>query len=241
MASGQDDQTLDELFLSLRATGDVALRTALIERHLPLARNLAGRYRYTPQPLDDLVQVASLGLVKAVDAFDPGRGVSFAAFAVPTIVGELKRHMRDAAWAVHVPRALKERVLLVERAERALLARSTRPPTVSDLARESGLSDEEVLDALNVRLAHDASTLESASPLGPRESVDDLAGVDDRLVLSAALRRLRPRERTILRLRLVDGLTQSEIGVRVGLSQMYVSRLLRATLETLRAEIEGED
>jgi RNA polymerase sigma-B factor len=243
MTQRPQDETVDVLFADLRTTGSLDARTALIERHLPLARSLASRYRYTPQPLEDLVQVASVGLVKAVDAFDPERGVAFASFAVPTIVGELKRHMRDTAWAVHVPRALKERVLVVERAERAFSARSGLAPTVQDLAVEAGLSDEEVLEALTVKHAHDAIPLDTEPsaevPHSDGATTDaGLAAVDDRLAISDAMRRLRPRERTILQLRFVDGLTQTEIAERVGLSQMYVSRLLRATLDALRADIE---
>jgi RNA polymerase sigma-B factor len=246
MARRPQDETIDALFAELHATGSSAARQALIERYLPLARSLAARYSYTPQPLDDLVQVASLGLVKAVDAFDPSRGADFAAFAVPTIIGELKRHMRDSAWAVHVPRALKEKAVLVERVERTLAARSGASPTVDELAAEADLGVEEVLDALSVRLAQDAVPLDTEAVPGANADLDgggassdrDLGAVDDSLALASAFRRLRPRERTILRLRIVDGLTQTEIAAAVGLSQMYVSRLLRATLESLRSEID---
>jgi RNA polymerase sigma-B factor len=230
MARRPQDETIDALFAELHATGSSAARQALIERYLPLARSLAARYSYTPQPLDDLVQVASLGLVKAV----------------PTIIGELKRHMRDSAWAVHVPRALKEKAVLVERAERTLAARSGASPTVDELAAEADLGVEEVLDALSVRLAQDAVPLDTEAVPGANADLDgggassdrDLGAVDDSLALASAFRRLRPRERTILRLRIVDGLTQTEIAAAVGLSQMYVSRLLRATLESLRSEID---
>jgi RNA polymerase sigma-B factor len=238
---------VDALFRELRASGAPDARTALIEAHLPLARGLAARYRHLPQPLEDLEQVASLALVKAVDAFEPERGAPFAAYAVPTILGELKRHMRDATWDVHVPRALKERVLAIEAAERALSARTGSAPTVEALAAEAGVSSEQVLEALGARLAHDAVPLATPEASQPeRESAavvpaiaDDFRdSIDERLVLSEALRALPRRERTILRLRLLDGLTQTEIAERVGLSQMYVSRLLRATLERLRDEIE---
>jgi RNA polymerase sigma-B factor len=246
MTARPQQETVAAQFAAFRNTGSTAARDALIERHLPLARSLASRYRYTPQPLEDLFQVASLGLVKAVDAFDPDRGVGFAAFAVPTIVGELRRHIRDTAWVVHVPRPLKERVVAVERAERTLSARSATSPTVPELAVEAGLSAEEVLEALTVRMAHDAVPLDTTSPpqsgagsaVHPGLPDPALHAVDDRLALSDALRRLPARERTILQLRFIDGLTQTEIAARVGLSQMYVSRLLRATLETLRSEID---
>lgn len=239
------DEPVDALFVLLRKSGDAAVRNALIERHLPLARSLAARYAYTPQPLEDLIQVASLGLVKAVDGFDPGRGVSFAAFAIPTIVGELKRSMRDTAWAVHVPRSLQERAVAVDHAERRLTARSGAAPTVDELALEAGLSIEQVLEAFTVRLARDAIPLETVAHDDPGTGSVALAGesgaqieaVEELVSLSEAVRRLPVRERTILQLRFGEGLTQSEIAARVGLSQMYVSRLLRATLDSLRAEI----
>jgi RNA polymerase sigma-B factor len=231
------DPTVAARFAELRSSADANARAELIEQHLPLARTLARRYRYTPEPREDLEQVASLALIKAVDGFDPSRGSSFAAYAVATIVGELKRHMRDTTWAVHVPRALKERILAVERAERTLSARLGGAPTVAALAAEAGVSEEQALEALNARGAHDAVPLDPGAEAA--ETGEFSEGVDDHLVLSGAISALPRRERTILRLRFVEGLTQTEIADRVGLSQMYVSRLLRATLETLRNEIES--
>ena len=240
--SGAED--LSDQFAELRRTGDPDLRRRLIERHLPLARSIAGRYRYTPQPLEDLVQVASLGLVKAVDAFDPGRGAAFATFAVPTILGELRHHMRDVGWAVHMPRATKELVVAVERAERTLSSRLGRAPTPAQLAQEAGVSSEAVLEALTARVAHDAVPLEQPEGDGTRSDSEALAGadpglaaVDERDWLSSALRGLTVRERTILRLRFIDGRTQTEIAETVGLSQMQVSRILRATLDSLRRDL----
>ena len=242
-----DADPTGELFARLRGDGDQEARRELIERHLPLARSLAARYRYTPQPFEDLVQVASLGLVKAVDGFDPGRGAPFATYAVPTILGELRRHMRDTGWAVHLPRALKERVLAVERAERALLRRAESAPTAQELAREAGLSLDDVLEALAARVTQDALPIDAPQPGsssgeparldGALSSHDPLLeSVDDRLSLSMALHAVAPRERAILRMRFIDGLTQTEIAERIGLSQMHVSRLLRATLELRRAD-----
>ncbi len=237
------------LFLELRAGTNPDARAALVEQHLQLARRLAARYRHSPQPLEDLQQVASLALVKAVDAYDPRRGPSFVAYAVPTILGELKRHMRDATWDVHVPRALKDRVLALEQTERILTARTGRSPSVGELAAEAGATPEQVLEALAARGAHDAVPLD-ASPEQDKEEqgivVPEPASADrdfresvaERVTLSGALRRLHHREREILRLRFVDGLTQSEIAERVGLSQMHVSRLLRLTLQRLRDEID---
>jgi RNA polymerase sigma-B factor len=226
----------DDAFRELRRTQDAALRGALIERHLPLARSLARRYRYTPQPLDDLIQVASLALVKAVDAFDPERGSSFVAFAVPTIVGELKRSMRSSAWAVHVPRSLQERVAAVQRAERALAARAGGVPTVAQLAAEAQLPVEEVLEAYAARRAQDAMPLEVL----PRDPSDDghLDELESRLALDHAIASLSERKQEILRLRFIEGLTQTAIGERVGLSQFQVSRLLRVSLDELRAKLD---
>jgi RNA polymerase sigma-B factor len=240
----------DDLFATLRRTGSEAVRATLIERHLPLARSLAVRYAYTPQPLEDLVQVASVGLIKAVDRFDPQRGTAFAGYAVATILGELRRHMRDTAWAVHVPRALKENVLAVERAERVLTARLAGAPTVDALAAEAGLPVEDVLEALAARVAHDAVPIDGPGPGGEGTATrpDDAALVSadsalesaaDRVAISRALELVAPREQMIVRLRFVDGLTQTEIAERVGLSQMQVSRVLRATLDALRAQLDS--
>ena len=227
----------DELFAELRRTHDAELRSALIERHLPLARSLAARYRYTPQPFEDLVQVASLALVKAVDAFDPERGTSFVAFAVPTIVGELKRSMRSSAWALHMPRSLQEQVAAVSRAERVLSARGGGiAPTVQELAAEAQLSVEAVLAAFAARNALDATPIESvASDPADAGHLDEL---EQRLALDDAIAGLSRREQEILRLRFLEGLTQTAIGERLGLAQFQVSRILRASLDELRSQLE---
>ncbi len=233
------------IFAQLRANPDPALRDRLIERYLPLARSVANRYRHTPQSFEDVLQVASLALVKAVDGFDPERGLAFSSYAVPTMIGEIKRYFRDTAWALHVPRALKERVLLVERCERELSARLGRAPTVDDLARASGLSNEAVLDALEARSAQDAESIDGpvGEEPGGREAtlgaVDDrLEAVDVRQTLSNAMAVLSERDRLIIGLRFVDGLTQTQIAERIGVSQMQVSRLLRNALRDLREIVE---
>ncbi|GAC1435073.1 MAG: RNA polymerase sigma factor SigF [Solirubrobacteraceae bacterium] len=234
------------LFARLRADGDPAAREALVERYLPLARSIAGRYRHTPQALEDLVQVASLALVKAVDGFDPERGLAFSSYAVPTIVGELKRYFRDAAWSLHLPRALKERVLLVERCERQLSVDLGHSPTVDDIAAAAGLTPEEVLDAMEARGAHDTESIEAPSSADSGLSLVDTLGdedaslelVEDRDALSVAMARLPERERQILGLRFVQGLTQTEIASQVGVSQMQVSRILRSTLARLREDVD---
>ena len=252
MADGSARQPVrnpQTLFVRYHRDGDRAAREALIEHFLPLARSVANRYRHTPQPPEDLFQVASMALIKAVDGFDPDRGLAFSSYAVPTIIGELKRHFRDTVWALHVPRALKERVLLVERTERELSARLGRAPTVDDLAEATHLTTEEVLDAIEARSAHDTESIESSGGGGEdRASLAETLGgdderlelVEDRSALSSAMRHLSERDLQILQLRFVDGLTQTDIAERVGVSQMQISRLLRRALAQLRERIDAE-
>jgi RNA polymerase sigma-B factor len=238
----------DVLFRRYHQDGDMDAREALVEHFLPLARSVAGRYRASSEQFDDLFQVASMALIKAVDGFDPDRGLAFSSYAVPTIIGELKRHFRDTGWALHVPRALQERVLAVERSERELSARLGRAPTVEELARAGGLSAEEVLDALEARAAHDTESIEGArsgaddipliDALGDRDERLDL--VEERGALSGPMRELTDRERQILKLRFVDDLTQTEIAAEIGVSQMQVSRILRRTLERVRERADAE-
>ena len=225
-----------------------AERDAMVERHLGLARHLALRYSDSGEPLDDLFQVASLGLVNAVDRFDPSRGIAFTTFAVPTILGELKRHFRDRGWAIHVPRDLKEAALRVRRA--IAEHHGDRPPTPAELASATGLSLEGVLEALEVAgvqraLSLDApasseedSTATLADLLGGDDA--DLARANDRTLLESLMRIVTPREREILRLRFVEDLTQSQIGERIGVSQMQVSRILRSALTRMREAAHGE-
>jgi RNA polymerase sigma-B factor len=223
----------------------------MVERHLGLARHLALRYSDSGEPLDDLFQVASLGLVNAVDRFDPSRGIAFTTFAVPTILGELKRHFRDRSWAIHVPRDLKDAALRVRRAiaEHA----GERQPTPAELAQATGLSLEGVLEALDVAgvqrtLSLDApasSENETGATLVELLGDDDpgLARAADRTLLESLMRVVTPREREVLRLRFAEDLTQSQIGERIGVSQMQVSRILRGALARMRTAArmaEGE-
>jgi RNA polymerase sigma-B factor len=235
------------MFVELRSNPTPGLRDHLIELHLPLARSVASRYRHTPQPFDDLLQVASMALVKAVDRFEPERGLAFSSFAVPTMIGEIKRHFRDTAWALHVPRALKEQILLVERCERELSGKLGRAPTVEDLAELAGLTSEAVLDALEARSAHDTESIDAAldddeagGVRGDALGADDarLELVDVRSALSTAMEQLPERDRRIIELRFVGGLTQTQIAERVGVSQMQVSRLLRSALAELRERVD---
>jgi RNA polymerase sigma-B factor len=215
----------------------------LIERFLPLARRLARRYVPSSEPYDDLVQVASLGLVKAVERFDPDKGFAFTSFAVPTVVGELKRYFRDSGWALHVDRGAQERARRISDAQQRLSARTGRSPTVNELAQFLELSEEEVLDGLQTADAYDAISLDapvqSSDDAGTRlDSIGDdderLIRVDDHATVFAAARHLPHREREILYLRFHEDLTQTEIAERVGVSQMQVSRLLRRSLQRLR-------
>jgi RNA polymerase sigma-B factor len=214
-----------------------------VRRFLPLARKLARRYAGAREPFEDLLQVASLGLVKAVDRYDPSRGTAFSSFAVPTILGELKRYFRDLGWAVHVPRGAQEQAVRVEEAQNRLTSRTGHSPTLQELAEYLELSIEEVLDSLETSRAHHASSLDAPYDDGEGETgaVVDRFGVEDvhlrladeRLTVGAAARELPSREREILMLRFVRDLTQTQIATEIGVSQMQVSRILRRALARL--------
>jgi RNA polymerase sigma-B factor len=238
-----------QLFQRWREDNDREARDELIARFLPLARKLARRYAQSSEPYDDLVQVASLGLVKAVERFDPTRGFAFTSFAVPTIVGELKRYFRDSGWAIHVDRGAQERARKINEARQVISARTGRPPRVDELAQYLELSEEEVLDGLQVAEAYGTVSLDAPMPgeddaSGSRlDAIGDederLGLVDDQTTIFAAAKHLPKREREILYLRFGMDLTQSEIAERVGVSQMQVSRLLRRSLQRLR-QLTGE-
>lgn len=233
-----------ELFDRWRRYRDRRARDELIERFLPLARRLARRYASAGEPYDDLVQVASLGLVKAVDRFDPARGFAFTSFAVPTIVGELKRYFRDTAWALHVDRGAQERARKIGEARSEITRETGRPPTIHELAQYLELTEEEVLDGLQTSEAYDAVSLDApmASEDADMPTRMDVIGaederlelVDEHATIFAAAKHLPEREREILFLRFGEDLTQSQIADRVGVSQMQVSRLLRRSLQRLR-------
>jgi RNA polymerase sigma-B factor len=235
--------TDEQLFELWHRDGDRRARERLITRYLPMARRLANRYAGRREPADDLLQVASVALIKAVDRFDATRGTAFAGFAVPTVVGELKRHFRDLGWTVHVSRTLQEMVLKVEAAEPKLTALSGRSPSVPEIALYLELSIEDVLDALECATAHTTVSLDVAAhddEEGTETLVDQLGAVDahyesveTKLSVDAVTARLRPRERRILELRFVEEMTQAEIAARIGISQMHVSRILRRTLARL--------
>ena len=245
---GPGEQLADERILLRRyaADRDPAVREELVERFMPLARRLASRYRGDREPLDDLVQVASLGLVKALDRFDPERGVAFSSYAVPTILGELKRHFRDRGWSVRVPRDLQERIAKVEREAARLPAKLGRVPTVKEIADSLGLDAEEVLEAMQAGQAHHAMSLDAQHhgeegegiPLAERVGSEDpgYETVEYGVAIEDAVQSLSERDRIVLNLRFVEDLTQTQIAERVGVSQMHVSRILRTALERLREE-----
>jgi RNA polymerase sigma-B factor len=234
----------DRLFRRAR-DGDAAAREELVCHFLPMARSLARRYQRGNEPLDDLVQVASIGLVKALSRFEPERGVAFPGYAVPTIVGELKRHLRDTRWAAYVPQRMRDRVLEVDRAAESLRRALGRSPTAEELARELRIDVADVTDALSAATAYDAVSLDSPAhgsgdDQGPA-FVDSLGAEEGRyevvehvVTIEPALRALPTRQRAVLRLRFSEDMTQAEIAARLGISQMHVSRLLRQALARLR-------
>ncbi len=232
----------EQLIARYRRTGDRRLRERAIELHMPLARRLALRYQRRPDAQDDLMQVAYLGLVKAVDRFDPERGTRFSSFAIPTITGELRRHFRATAWNVHVPRAVQEDVLAMRKASEQLGQRLGRAPTAPELADYTGRELEAVAEALDANSVQSTVSLDQprAQEEGDTTLADSIGTEDERLDLieheatvAPLIRALPARERQILFLRFAYDMTQSEIAERVGCSQMQISRLLRRAIARL--------
>jgi RNA polymerase sigma-B factor len=242
----------EELFARLRTGHDDEAREELVNRFMPLARKLSSRYLNPYEPFDDLLQVATIGLLGAIDRFDPERGVGFPSFAVPTILGELKRYFRSTGWSAHVPRGAQELALRVDRASREFQSRNGRPPRVSELEEQLGMSTEDVLTGLDAGTAHysvslDAPVLASSADTEPEPLSSTIGTTDERislietsLSLTAAMRRLPHLEREALRLRLAEDLKQTEIADRLGCSQMQVSRLLRRAAKTVRELTDAE-
>lgn len=239
-----------ELLHRYHDLGELSARDELVERFLPLARQLARRYHRGSEPLDDLIQVASIGLVKAVDRFDPDRGTAFSSYAVPTILGELKRYFRDSGWAVHVPRGMQERVMNVNQTVARLSREMGRAPTATEIADETGERTEDILDALEASVAYDAISLDmprSTDEDGGETYADTVGELDGRYELveyttaiAPTVRALPERDRLVLKLRFEDDLTQLEIAERIGVSQMHVSRLIRRALGRLRTVAEAQ-
>lgn len=240
-----DRDQLRALFVEFAERRDDGVRATLIEAHIGLAEHLARRFTHRGEPYDDLVQVSSLGLIKAVDRFDPERGVEFTTYATKTILGELKRHFRDKGWAIRAPRRVQELYLHLGQAIGQLSQELGRSPTIKELARETGASEDDVIEALEAGQAYRSASLDGAGPdeegLGARLGVEDerFGDAEWRAVLLPHLETLAERDREILRFRFVDGLTQSEIASRIGISQMHVSRLLTRSLNTLRQACAG--
>jgi RNA polymerase sigma-B factor len=238
---------LREQFVAYAHDRDATLREQLVAAHMGLAEYLARRFANRGEALDDLVQVASLGLLKAVDRFDPERGVEFSTYATHTIVGELKRHFRDKGWAIRAPRRMQELYLRLGKVVATLGQELGRSPTIAELAAEVKVSEEEVLEALEAGQAYRSTSLdaptgtEEGETLGTRLGEEDpsLEDAESRATLSPLLAQLPPRERIILHMRFFDGLTQSEIATRLGISQMHVSRLLARSVAQLRSAAEA--
>jgi RNA polymerase sigma-B factor len=243
-------QRLRERFVEYSASRDRAIRDELIEAHLRLAEHLARRFANRGVALDDLIQVASLGLVKAVERFEPDRGLEFSTFATPTIVGELKRHFRDKGWAVRVPRRVQELHVEVNTLVGELTQRLGRSPTIAELARMAGTSEEEVLEAMEAAQAYRSASIDApvgdadegrglAAQLGDED--ENIFAAENRMLITSLLTTLPRREQLMLRLRFYEGMTQSQIADRLGISQMHVSRLLTKSLAMLRDRVEHAD
>jgi RNA polymerase sigma-B factor len=240
------DTNVDALLVAYHRDGDESAREQALVESMPLVRALASRYAGRGEPLEDLVQVGSIGLIKAVDRFDVDRGVDFASYAVPTIVGEIRRHFRDKAWAMHVPRRLKELSLRLSRTLDQLTTELGRSPTIAELAAAAGVEEEDAIDALDSMNAYSTRSLhapfddDSDDSLSEKLGADELGyvEVEDGAIVEAGLDALDERERQIVELRFFHELTQSQIASEIGISQMHVSRLLRRALATMRGRIE---
>ncbi|MDH6487399.1 RNA polymerase sigma-B factor [Streptomyces sp. SAI-127] len=250
----QDRSGARALFVELRALKDgspeyAELRNKLVRMHLPLVEHLARRFRNRGEPLDDLTQVATIGLIKSVDRFDPDRGVEFSTYATPTVVGEIKRHFRDKGWAVRVPRRLQELRLALTTATAELSQQHGRSPTVHELAEKLAISEEEVLEGLESANAYSTLSLDVPDTDDESPAVADTLGAEDEALegveyresLKPLLEDLPPREKRILLLRFFGNMTQSQIAQEVGISQMHVSRLLARTLAQLREKLLVEE
>jgi RNA polymerase sigma-B factor len=237
----RDNRATLTKFVEYRRTRDRDLRNELVEEHMRLAEFLSRRFAHRGEPLDDLRQVALVGLLKAVERFEPDRGLQFSSFAMPTILGELKRHFRDRGWAVRVPRRVQELHLELDRTIASLSQELGRPPTPSEIADRAGVREEDVLESMEANSLYRLPSLDGMrgddSTGSPSERIGDpdpeMDAVDDRLAVSEMLSILPEREQTIVYLRFFEGLTQSEIAQQIGISQMHVSRLLVRSLETL--------
>ena len=245
-----DKDRTRELFRQYKATGDPEVRDQLIVSHLNLVRFLASKFKNRGEPLDDLIQVGTIGLIKAIDRFDPSRGLEFTTYATPTILGEIKRHFRDKGWSVRVPRRLQELSAKVNQANDELTNELSRSPSVEEIAKRVGASVDDVLEAMESSSAYSSVPLEGGGSSDDDDAPsvidhyatedEDLAASDDRIVLEDAIRDFSPREKDVIRMRFFEGMTQVEIAQRLGISQVQVSRLLRRTLRRVQDKIDPE-
>ncbi len=243
-----DKQKTHELFRRYKELGDESAREELIVNHLNLVRFLAAKFRNRGEDIEDLVQVGSIGLIKAIDRFEPERGLEFTTYATPTILGEIKRHFRDKGWSVRVPRRLQELSAKVNKTNDELTEKLQRSPKVEEIAKELGVSVDEVLEALESSSAYVSIPLE-AGAAGDDEapSVIDhyanedkkLAGADDRMVIQETVAHFSREEQEMIKMRFIDGMTQVEIAEKLGVSQVQVSRFLRKTLQKIKVQIEA--
>jgi len=240
------DGNVQALLVAYHRDGDEQAREQVLVELMPLVRALASRYAGRGEALEDLVQVGSIGLIKAVDRFDVDRGVDISSYAVPTIVGEIRRHFRDKAWAMHVPRRLKELSVRLSRVLDDLTTEHGRSPTIAELAAAVGEEEEDVIDALDSANAYSTRSLQAPFDDGGDEYLADKLGtedlgfgeVEDGALVAAGLDALDDRERQIVELRFFQEMTQSQIAAEIGISQMHVSRLLRRALATMRGRID---
>lgn len=245
-----DKDRTRELFRQYKATGDPEVRDQLIVSHLNLVRFLASKFKNRGEPLDDLIQVGTIGLIKAIDRFDPSRGLEFTTYATPTILGEIKRHFRDKGWSVRVPRRLQELSAKVNQANDELTNELSRSPSVEEIAKRMGASVDDVLEAMESSSAYSSVPLEGGGSSDDDDAPsvidhyatedENLAASDDRIVLEDAIRDFSPREKDVIRMRFFEGMTQVEIAERLGISQVQVSRLLRRTLRRVQDKIDPE-
>ena len=246
-----DKERTRELFRRLKEDGDMDAREKLVMSHMNLVRFLANKFKNRGEPLDDLIQVGYLGLLKAIDRFDPDRGLEFTTYATPTILGEIKRHFRDKGWSVRVPRRLQELSAKVNQATDALTIQLQRSPKIEEIAEYLDATVDEVLEAMESSSAYSSVSLEA--PAGGADTDDapsvldryatedsELDFTDDRLILEEALRDYTPREKEIIEMRFLKGMTQIEIAKELGISQVQVSRLLRRTLKKVQDKIDPE-
>lgn len=248
--SAWDKEKTRELFRRFKEEGDMDAREKLVMSHLNLVRFIANKFKNRGEPIDDLIQVGYLGLLKAIDRFDPSRGLEFTTFATPTIMGEIKRHFRDKGWSVRVPRRLQELSAKVNQATDTLTSQQQRSPTIAEIADYLDATVDEVLEAMESSSAYSSVSLEAPSGADDDDTpsvIDryatedsDLAFTDDRIIIEEALASFSPRERDVIEMRFLKGMTQIEIAEKLGISQVQVSRLLRRTLKKIQDKIDPE-